>query len=473
LSEQSDSEASPVVPPPSRKSCGCWTVVFLSIIGATLFVVGVYAFWRWSNARGVERMIAVAREKGEPTTPEELSASYPTSPEIERTTRLWLRAMDEADLPYRSEDYYDVAIAGSGRPGDERSWTEMRRYREEGVMSPTIYAASKAYLAKMGDAVEVAREARLSGTTARFPLDHDVSEDAYIETIQSHRHLTNVLSLELEVRRHEGRVEGSGEILLTLLALAESARNHPAQVFQFVRFAEQGVARAQLMAALERRELANAEVIELQQAWSEVDLVPALRLMLLELQEDALHSLISPPFPYFAEDQRPCPEEDAYYAAGVMGRMLDRSDGLDPAEAEAEVIAEEFERVLQCPFGERRFAGSRGYVAAAVHHPTVLRRYQTWVDATVVVLVCERFRREQGDWPEDLGQLVPAYLEQIPPDRYGGGTLKYRRMDDSVAVYSVGDDGTDDGGAITENYLEEPSDLGVCLRTGRIRSEGH
>ena len=91
-------------------------------------VIGIYGIWRWSNARGVERMIAVARDKGEPTTPEELAAAYPTSPEIERTTQLWLNALEQADLPYRPEDYYDVAIAGSGRPGDEESWAEMRRY---------------------------------------------------------------------------------------------------------------------------------------------------------------------------------------------------------------------------------------------------------------------------------------------------------------------------------------------------------
>jgi hypothetical protein len=234
------------------------TISLLLIVGATLFVVGVYAFWRWSNARGVERMIAVAREKGEPTTPDELSASYPTSPEIERTTRLWLNAMGQAGLRYRPEDYHDVAVVGYAQPGDEESSAEMLRYREDRVMSSRIYSASKEYLAKMSGTIDVAYEARRSGTISRFPLEHEVGETDYIRAIQSHRHLTNVLSLELEVRRHEGRDEGSGEILLTLLALAESARNHPEQSFQFVRLAEQGVARAQLVAALERGDLTNA-----------------------------------------------------------------------------------------------------------------------------------------------------------------------------------------------------------------------
>src|SRR5687767_10142344 len=129
-----ESELTSDVAPPRRKGCGCWTVLFISLLGATLFVVGVYAFWRWSNARGVDRMIAIAREKGEPTTPEELAAAYPTSPEIEVTTRLWLKAMYKANLPYRREDYFDVAVLGSGRHEDEQSMAEMRRFGDEGVM---------------------------------------------------------------------------------------------------------------------------------------------------------------------------------------------------------------------------------------------------------------------------------------------------------------------------------------------------
>jgi hypothetical protein len=96
-------------------------------------------------------------------------------------------------------------------------------------------------------------------------------------------------------------------------------------------------------------------------------------------------------------------------------------------------------------------------------YPANLRRYQTWVDATVVLLACERFRRESGDWPEELDELVPAYLDAISADRYDGGSLKYRRTRETVAVYSVGEDEIDDGGVITEDYWTSHADLGVRL----------
>lgn len=417
-------------------------------------------------------MIAVAREKGEPTTPEELAAAYPTSPEIEWTTRLWLNAMEQADRSELNDDV-NAAIVGYGEPGDVEMQNAMRRYHDDRVMSPAMFQASQAYLARRRDAVESAHEARRSGSLARFPLEHEMGDSASVQLMQRHRHLTNVLALELEVRRHEGERTGFGEPLLSLLALAESAQNHPGDMFQMLRCAEQNVAREHLQIALERRELSEDELLSLQQAWGAVDLEPALRLMLLEWQTEALHSLSAYPFEYLQNDRRPCPEEDAFYTATMFRRILDRPYGFDSIEAEAAIAAGEFERFLWFPFGAERFAGSKVFVDTVNVYPKPLRRYQTLNESIVVLLGCERFRRANGDWPENLADLAPAYLEQIPPDRYGGGTLKYRRTDDSVAVYSVGYDGTDDGGAITENYLEEPSDLGVRLRTGRIRSEEH
>ena len=60
-------------------------------------------------------------------------------------------------------------------------------------------------------------------------------------------------------------------------------------------------------------------------------------------------------------------------------------------------------------------------------------------------LALELYRREHGQWPLGLQDLVPKYLAVIPADPYSSASLIYRRQDESFLLYSVGPDGRDDG----------------------------
>ena len=53
---------------------------------------------------------------------------------------------------------------------------------------------------------------------------------------------------------------------------------------------------------------------------------------------------------------------------------------------------------------------------------------------------------ETGRFPATLGELTPKYLKVIPPDRFSGKGLVYRREGKGCVVYSVGMNLKDDGG---------------------------
>ncbi len=55
----------------------------------------------------------------------------------------------------------------------------------------------------------------------------------------------------------------------------------------------------------------------------------------------------------------------------------------------------------------------------------------------------ELYRRQHGDWPRTLQQLVPEYLDAVPLDPYSGRPLRYIPGE---AVYSIGHNLNDDGG---------------------------
>ena len=62
--------------------------------------------------------------------------------------------------------------------------------------------------------------------------------------------------------------------------------------------------------------------------------------------------------------------------------------------------------------------------------------------ADVAMAICQ-FKLEHGAYPENLNALTPAYLDEIPKDRFSGNKLIYKRTGDHFMLYSVGYDRQD------------------------------
>lgn len=78
----------------------------------------------------------------------------------------------------------------------------------------------------------------------------------------------------------------------------------------------------------------------------------------------------------------------------------------------------------------------------------------------LTVLALELFAREHGQYPEKLEELVPDFLPAAPEDTHmpTKTPLRYRRDGDGALIYSVGDNGTDDGG-----LFEKAEDIGYRI----------
>jgi hypothetical protein len=89
-----------------------------------------------------------------------------------------------------------------------------------------------------------------------------------------------------------------------------------------------------------------------------------------------------------------------------------------------------------------------------------------------VLLALERHRRERGAWPAKLEELTPGLLKGVPLDPFDGKPLRYRRLADGVIVYSVGSDGSDNGGNIDRATPNRPgTDLGYQLWDVKYRRQ--
>jgi hypothetical protein len=69
---------------------------------------------------------------------------------------------------------------------------------------------------------------------------------------------------------------------------------------------------------------------------------------------------------------------------------------------------------------------------------------------SVTALALKRYQLGHGQYPANLSELVPEFLQAVPSDPADGQPLRYHpRTDGTFLLYSVGDDGVDNGGDAT------------------------
>ena len=94
---------------------------------------------------------------------------------------------------------------------------------------------------------------------------------------------------------------------------------------------------------------------------------------------------------------------------------------------------------------------------AAVMNPALRSAVERWFQyrqdtgSFAAMLAIESFRIEHDRLPNSLDELSLNYLPSIPADLMDPGQgLKYKAVDGSYLIYSVGSDGDDDGGVVIE-----------------------
>ncbi len=89
---------------------------------------------------------------------------------------------------------------------------------------------------------------------------------------------------------------------------------------------------------------------------------------------------------------------------------------------------------------------SNMYVSSLIDSVERNLRFQAEMGATQVAIAIEQYRLDTGKIPDRLEDLVPKYMEKVPIDPFDGKPLRYKRLEKGYTIYSIGEDGKDDGG---------------------------
>jgi hypothetical protein len=110
----------------------------------------------------------------------------------------------------------------------------------------------------------------------------------------------------------------------------------------------------------------------------------------------------------------------------------------------------------------------RNFAPAIEGFLTAVGREQARQRALELALALQIYHREHGRFPESLDALAGEFFETIPADPFGKGEpMRYRLLftpDSGALLWSVGEDGVDQGGIEPERRRLEPGDMVFRIR---------
>ena len=75
-----------------------------------------------------------------------------------------------------------------------------------------------------------------------------------------------------------------------------------------------------------------------------------------------------------------------------------------------------------------------------------MAKHQASVEICRAGLALKIYKEQNGSYPEELGELAPHILGEIPLDPFTGKNLVYSKSADGFILYSLGPNMKDDGG---------------------------
>jgi hypothetical protein len=282
---------------------------------------------------------------------------------------------------------------------------------------------------------------------------------------------------------HQGRLEQALENLEALAALARLNRDEWSLVSQMIRVAVAGLGLSATWEALQAPGWTDPQLARLQKAWEAVDLAQALengflgervggaelfrmarqsgnrpirQLMVSGSKKVTLETVMEDYVLFPAYKITSIDEDELFHLRSFQEsietiRSFRAHRPWVQAKQDLDKIMAEVNRISASPG-----AGLIRYRLSGIAIPNFFKALQSGVRAeterrmTITAIALKRFDLVHGKFPPALESLVPEFCSELPPDPMSGKAFGYQlKADGSFALYSVGEDGQDDGGDAT------------------------
>jgi hypothetical protein len=442
------------------------------VVAAMALGVGVFAYLDYLHDRELRDAVAEADRLDPGWRMEEMEAARAAVPADENGATL-VRAARALMPPI-----WLPPPASGGPPLDER----LSGLAPQEPPNEADLKELRAELGKVAAALAKARELA-DRPQGRYPVTW--SEDL-IGTLTPHlddvRTLGRMLALDALLRAHDGDIEGAVRSCRALLNTGRSVGDEPMPISQLVR----AVGARDLVRALERALRAGAATPQSLEEMQRALALEAEEPLLLRVArgsrvcwDQPLELMRTGKFnfaPYKMRASMLGATGDELIARrqarACQAAYLRHSNAVvEIAKLPSRTQEERFRKLAmptqRLPALIEGLSGQTDWVKLA----RTFHMAQARLRCAAAALATERFRLVERRWPDDLGALVPRYLDAVPSDPFDGQPLRRRRWADGLVIYSLGPDRIDDGGKLDRGQPGAPgTDVGFQLWDGERRA---
>jgi hypothetical protein len=409
----------------------------------------------------VDAKLQAIRATGLPTSGAELNAYYPAVPDNENAALVMIQAFAlMRDFPdNRSNEVANFKIL---------SRRQLLTSEQKKILSGYVEMNSDA-LAKMREAIKLSE--------SRYPVDYCPGPNSDISHLGRLHNLVKIVRYESLLASESGDTTNAVAAIENLIGMAQTLDQEPDTIAQLVRIALIAIAENSLEHCLNINGLDESELIELASTFSSAEKT---NLMVRALvAERAIHVQIFQlarsnsksarelvegaqqvgGFSTPALDSWLIREPRFFRATGFWDRdllfylnVMETNIALDRLPPPKNLVAADNFKKVDETIGQKKYYLSKMLLAGLSGAITKEASSFAYLRTSIAAIAVERFRLAHGQLPDNLNELVPQFLSAVPTDPFDGQPLRYHRFAKGYVIYSVGQDGHDDGGR------EKPAD---------------
>jgi len=395
-------------------------------LGIVALLAALVVLLALTKRGGVERRVEALRAQGYPTSFAELAEQHQLPEGIENAADVYLKAFAAFRPPTDKPNTIFIGQAQLPALG--------------APLSEAVAQATAQFLADNQQCLELLREA---GQIEQCRYDWDFSQGT--PPLSSVRQCAQLLVAAVVMRGQQGDATAAIACLQDELRLAQSLRHEPLLISYLVRVACTALSLRALEQTLSVMSFTDDQLVQidriLAEATATLDLTEAMvteRCFSIEAIRDP--SRLGGGFTRALK----IPGLRGLGMADILDYMADCIEASDlPPHQRASRFRQIRDEVGDLSFLHavvKTLAPALGRVAE------LDLRGRADLDLARTALAIERYRLATGQVPERLAELVPQYLDTVPLDPFDGRPLRYRRTDAGYRLYSVMEDGQDNGG---------------------------
>ena len=293
----------------------------------------------------------------------------------------------------------------------------------------------------------------------RYPVDFGDGIGTLMPHLNELKKGAKLLNLEAVLYAEKGKPQLATDSVISSLGIARSLTKEPMVVSQLVRISCQALNASILEHLINRTDFTDEQLAELSQAVAEADDPAAMARGYVGERCFAIDTFKLP----YSKIRHVSSFPSRRPTVGVLSFVLYKATGTKSMDLLIYLdFLDNYIRATQVPLHLRQDAVqaieaklttlSKAHIFLHLFPPTFARytildlANVSYLRAAQASLAIQRYRLAIGKIPDTLGDLAPTYLDAVPSDPFDGNDLRYKKLVTGFVVYSIGEDGSDDGG---------------------------